>query len=63
MEEITKEAKAIASECSLTLKAQPLQEFTMLFSGKRIQLYGRLAELITEGKSIRDQAYSTIQKI
>lgn len=62
MEEIAKEAKAIASECSLTLKAQPLQEFTMLFSGKRKQLYGRLAELIAEGKSIRDQAYSTIQK-
>lgn len=61
MEEIVQEAKAIAAECSLTLKAQPLQEFTMLFSGKRKQLYEQLAELIAEGKALRDQAYSTIQ--
>lgn len=33
----------------------------MLFSGKRKQLYEQLAELIAEGKALRDQAYSTIQ--
>lgn len=61
MEVVTKEAKSIASECSLTMKAQPLQEISMLFSGKRKQLYERLAELLAEGKAIRDKAYTTIQ--
>lgn len=42
MEEIAKEAKAIASECSLTLKAQPLQEFTMLFQERESSSMGDL---------------------
>ena len=62
MEAIAQEAKKIASECSLTVKAQPLQEFTMLFSSKRKQLYERLAELIVEGKAIRDKAFTAIQR-
>ena len=62
MEAIAQEAKKIASECSLTVKAQLLQEFTMLFSSKRKQLYERLAELIVEGKAIRDKAYTAIQQ-
>lgn len=62
MEAIAQEAKKIASECSLTVKAQPLQEFAMLFSSKRKQLYERLAELIVEGKAIRDKAYTAIQR-
>ena len=62
MEAIAQEAKKIASECSLTVKAQPLQELSMLFSSKRKQLYERLAELIVEGKAIRDKAYTAIQR-
>lgn len=62
METITQEAKKIASECSLTVKVQPLQELSMLFSSKRKQLYERLVELIVEGKAIRDKAYTTIQR-
>lgn len=62
MEAIAQEAKKIASECSLTVKAQPLQEFTMLFSSKRKQLYERLAKLIVEGKALRDKAYTAIQR-
>ena len=55
MERVVKEAKAIASECSLTVKAQPLQELSMLFSSKRKKQYARLAELIDEGKRIREK--------
>lgn len=62
MELIVKEAKKIASECSLTVKAQPLQKFTMFLSSKRKQLYERLAELIVEGNAIRDKAYTVIQR-
>lgn len=62
MEAIAQETKKIASECSLTVKAQPLQELSMLFSSKRKHLYERLAELIVEGKAIRDKAYTVIQR-
>lgn len=60
MEEIATQAKTIASECSLSVKAQPIQEFTMLFSDKRKQLYEQLAGLIVEGQAIRDKAYPII---
>lgn len=61
MEQIAAQAKRIASECSLSVKAQPIQEFTMLFSGKRKQMYEQLAGLIVEGQAICDKAYPIIQ--
>lgn len=61
MEAIAHEAKQIASECSLTVKAEPIQEIAMLFSNKRKEKYERLSALIAEGKAIREKAGQTLR--
>lgn len=61
MEAIACEAKEIASECSLTVRVEPIQELTMLFSRKRKEKYERLSVLIAQGKATREKAMRTLR--
>lgn len=58
--EIHDEAIRIARECSLTVKAQPIQELGMLFSSKRKDMYERLYLLLLESKKVRKLAEDKI---
>lgn len=60
LSEIHDEAIRIARECSLTVKAQPIQEIEMLFSSKRKEMYERLYLLLLESKKIRKLAEDKI---
>ena len=54
--EIHDEAIKIARECSLTVKAHPIQELGMLFSSRRKEMYERLYLLLLESKKVRKLA-------
>ncbi|MCM1541018.1 MAG: FtsK/SpoIIIE domain-containing protein [Blautia sp.] len=56
LKEIHDEAISIARECSLTVKAQALQEIGMLFSSKRRDMYERLFLLLAESKKLKKLA-------
>ncbi len=56
IDEIFREAKQIATECSVTAHIPPIQELGMLFSGKRLQLYERFFDLVQEAMMISVQA-------
>ena len=58
--EVHDEAIKIARECSLTVKAQPIQELGMLFSSKRKEMYERLFLLLLESKKIKKIAEEKI---
>lgn len=62
LKELHDEAVSIARECSLTVKAQPIQEIGMLFSDKRKQKYERLYYLIAETKVLRKLVFSDLDK-
>ena len=62
LKELHDEASRIAQECSLTVKAQPIQELGMLFSNKRKQKYERLYHLIVEAKHLRRLVFSDLDK-
>jgi len=54
------EAISIAEKCSLTVKARPIQEIGMLFSGKRKDMYERLYLLLAESKRVEKSAEEKI---
>ena len=56
------EAVDIARECSMTVKAQPIQEIGMLFSNKRKSKYERLYQLILETKHLRKIVFDELDK-
>ncbi len=56
------EAVKIARECSMTVKAQPIQEIGMLFSNKRKNMYERLYQLILEAKRLRKLVFTELDK-
>lgn len=58
--EIYEEAVRIARECSLTVKAQPVQEIGMFFSGRRKEMYERLYLLLLEAEKVRKIAEDKI---
>lgn len=62
LKEIHDEAIAIARECSLTVKAQPIQEIGMLFSSKRKEKYERLYFLLQETQKLRKIAFKKIDE-
>ncbi len=62
LKELHDEAVSIARECSLTVKAQPIQELGMLFSDKRKQKYERLHYLIAETKVLRKLVFSDLDE-
>jgi len=62
LKEIHDEAIAIARECSLTVKAQPIQEIGMLFSSKRKEKYERLYFLLQETQKLRKIALKKIDE-
>ena len=62
VERVFREAKQIATECSLTAKASPIQELGMLFSSKRETMYSRLYDLIQEAKRLLDLANRDTQR-
>lgn len=62
LQSVHDEAVTIARECSLTVKAQPIQEIGMFFSNKRKNMYERLYQLILETKQLRKLVFAELDK-
>ncbi len=53
----------LTNECSLTKKAYPIQELSMIFSKKRFEMYKKLYLYICTAHSLRDEAYSLVPDV
>ena len=63
IDELFREAKQIATECSVTAHIAPIQELGMLFSGKRLQLYERFFDLVQEAMIINIHAEKAADRL